>query len=212
MSLSNVKVALLLAPHPDDGEFGCGGTLKRLREEGVELWYIAFSPCKKSVPEGFDKDVLFHELRNAVKHLGIEEDKVMTLNFDVREFPKYRQEILEELIKIRRQLKPDLVLLPNSKDIHQDHHVIHEEGVRAFKHSKLLGYELPWNNFDMTTNFHFKLERRHITAKMTAISEYKSQGNRSYNDEEFFYGLAKVRGIQVNNDYAEAFELVRWFE
>lgn len=211
MAFENIKTALLLAPHPDDGEFGCGGTLKRLREEGVDVYYVAFSPCKKSVPEGFDQDVLYKELKNAVKHLGIDEDKVITLDFEVREFPKYRQEILETLIKIRKDIRPDLVILPNSKDIHQDHHTIHEEGLRAFKHSRLIGYELPWNNFEMTTTFHVKLDRAHIKSKMDAIGEYKSQGFRSYTDEEFFYGLAKVRGIQVNHDYAETFELVRWF-
>lgn len=211
MNLSNVRTAVLLAPHPDDGEFGCGGTLKRLREEGVDVWYVAFSPCKKSIPEGFDEDVLFRELKSAVAHLDIPEDKVITLDFAVRDFPEFRQQILEDLFKIRKQLSPDLVIIPNSKDIHQDHHVIHEEGVRAFKHARIIGYELPWNNFEMTTNFHVKLTRDHIKAKMKAIGEYKSQGFRSYTDEEFFFGLAKVRGIQVNHDYAEAFELIRWF-
>ena len=128
-----IQKALLLAPHPDDGEFSCGGTLKKLIEEGVEVFYVAFSPCTKSVPEGFDNDVLYTELKDALSKLGIAEDHIITFNYDVREFPKFRQEILEDLIGIRKMVKPDLVLMPNSDDIHQDHHTIYKEGLRAFK-------------------------------------------------------------------------------
>ena len=103
-----------------------------------------------------------------------------------------------------------MVLLPNSDDVHQDHHTIYQEGVRAFKHSKLIGYELPWNNLEFTSNFHVKLERHHIKAKVQAVNEYKSQSFRKYKDEEFLFGLAQVRGIQVNAEFAEAFELIRW--
>lgn len=206
-----IQKALLLAPHPDDGEFSCGGTLKKLLEEGVDLYYVAFSPCTKSVPKGFDKNVLYTELKSAVSKLGISEDHIITFNYDVREFPKYRQEILEDLIGIRKMVKPDLVLLPNGDDVHQDHHTIYQEGIRAFKQARLLGYELPWNNLTFKSNFHVKLEKHHIEAKTEAIKEYKSQGFRTYCDAAFFEGLAKVRGVQVGTDYAEAFEVIRWW-
>ena len=206
-----IQKALMLAPHPDDGEFSSGGTLKKLIEEGVEVFYVAFSPCTKSVPEGFDKDVLYTELKAALSKLGIAEDHIITFNYDVREFPKFRQEILEDLIGIRKMVKPDLVLMPNSDDIHQDHHTIYQEGLRAFKTSRLLGYELPWNNLNFKSNFHVKLEKHHIEAKIDSIGEYKSQGFRTYHDDEFFLGLAKVRGVQVGAAYAEAFEVIRWW-
>ena len=35
--------ALVLAPHTDDGEFGCGGTTARIVEAGCEVRYVAFS-------------------------------------------------------------------------------------------------------------------------------------------------------------------------
>ena len=44
---------LVLAPHTDDGEFGCGGTMARLIKNGAEVTYVAFSTAAKSVPEGF---------------------------------------------------------------------------------------------------------------------------------------------------------------
>src|SRR6185437_5104743 len=50
--------ALVLAPHTDDGEFGCGGTMARLVEEGADVRYVAFSIATRSLPEGFPPDTL----------------------------------------------------------------------------------------------------------------------------------------------------------
>jgi len=207
----DIQNAIVLAPHPDDGEFSSGGTIKKLTSNGVVVWYAAFSPCVKSLPDDSPRDTLFIELYNAAKHIGIDKDNVITFDFPVREFDKNRQDILEELVKLKHEIKPDLVLLPNSKDIHQDHQVIHSEGLRAFKHSKILGYELPWNNFEFAHNFYVKLEEEQIEAKYAAIREYKSQSFRQYHSKEFFYGLAKVRGIEISCEFAEAFELIRWY-
>lgn len=206
----NVKNVVLLAPHPDDGEFGCGGSLRKLTDSGINVHYITFSPCNKSLKPEFPNNTLYNELPKAVSHLGINPENIITFDFPVREFPKYRQDILEELIKIRNRVRPEWVMLPNSDDIHQDHQVINQEGIRAFKHASLLGYELPWNNLRFTGNCHISLKRDHIKAKIDAIREYKSQSFRNYMDDEFFFGLAKTRGIQIKTDYAEAFEMIRW--
>jgi LmbE family N-acetylglucosaminyl deacetylase len=210
MNFDSIHKVLVLAPHPDDGEFAAGGAIKRFTDLDIEVTYAAFSPCLKSLPKGYPDDSLFKELEQAAKILGIAKENIITYNFPVRDFPEHRQAILEELIKLKRKVLPDLVLLPNSLDIHQDHHTIYEEGLRAFKHTRLLGYELPWNNLHFTNNCHIRLERNHIEAKMNALACYKSQAFRNYMNEEYFFGLAKTRGIQVNSNYAEAFELIRW--
>ena len=44
---------LILAPHTDDGELGCGGTIARLTEEGNDVYYIAFSTAEQSLPANF---------------------------------------------------------------------------------------------------------------------------------------------------------------
>lgn len=204
---------LILAPHPDDGEFGCGASIKKWTNEGATVSYVAFSPCYKSIPKEFDKDILFSELKNACAHLGINAENIHTFNIPVREFPKYRQDILESLISLRKKMdKIDLVVLPNSTDVHQDHEVINREGIRAFKHSSILGYELVWNNLTFTSNYHSRLSQEDLDAKWQAISEYKSQGFRSYKSESFIKGLARVRGTQVGCEFAEAFELIRWID
>lgn len=204
------RIILLLAPHPDDGEFSCGATLRRWSDAGAQIWYAAFSPCNKSLPDKFTQNTLYEELPKALSHLGIPKDRIITHDYPVREFPAHRQSILDDLIQLRSRIKPDLVLLPNSQDIHQDHKTIYEEGVRAFKHACMLGYELPWNTFNFPTNGHVKVERAHLEAKIEALKEYRTQQFRPYMDPEFIMGLARTRGIQINTDYAEAFEVIRW--
>ena len=150
------------------------------------------------------------EMHAATKVLGIEKEHVNLADFPVREFPAHRQAILEAMVKLNKKLNPDLVLLPNSKDIHQDHQVIYQEGLRAFKHCCMLGYELPWNSLEFTSNFHVRLSKKHIEKKFKALSCYASQTKRNYHDLDFLIGLSKVRGVQVGAEYAEAFELIRW--
>ncbi len=203
------KKILLLAPHPDDPEYGCGASIARWGPDN-EIFYAAFSPCRQSLPEGFSEGTLYDELKNSATVLQIPEANVFTYNFPVRNFPEHRQEILETLVSLRKTIAPDIVVLPNSTDIHQDHEVIHREGKRAFKHSCLLGYELPWNNITFTASFHVKLSQENLNTKWDAICAYKSQEQRAYNTFEIFEGLARVRGMQVGSEYAEAFELIRW--
>lgn len=202
---------LILAPHTDDGELGLGGSINYFIEQGKNVVYAAFSTAADSIPEGFPKDILKTEVKRATKKLGIKDENLIIFDYQVRKLSYVRQEILEELINIRKNFDFDLVFIPSLHDIHQDHTTIAKEGVRAFKNTTLLGYELIWNNLTFNTQCFIKLERRHIEAKIEALKEYKSQGARDYLSEEFILSLAKVRGVQVGCEYAEAFEVLRLF-
>ena len=204
------KKALILAPHTDDGEFGCGGTISRLLREGCEVRYVAFSDCKESVPKGFDLDVLSRELMAATAKLGIESDNVTLLDYRVRYFPSSRQEILEDLVKIKRSYAPDVVFMPCSYDMHQDHNTIYKEGLRAFKNSNLFGYELPWNNLVLPSQGIIKLEEEDINNKIAAIKAYESQYGRGYSNEQFIKSMAQTRGVRIGSEFAEAFEVIRF--
>jgi N-acetylglucosamine malate deacetylase 1 len=201
-------VVLVLAPHTDD-EFGCSGTVLRLIEIGANVHYYALSKCEESVPEGLPRDILVSECKLCTSILGITAENVQIGEFKVRYFPRDRQEILESFVKINRELKPDLVLLPSSFDKHQDHHTVSEEGFRAFKGSSILGYELPQNIISFNNSAFVALTEEHLQQKIVAVSAYKSQDFRNYSREEFIRGLAKVRGVQCNATYAEAFEVIR---
>ena len=106
---SNTKTVLVLAPHTDDGEFGCGGTIARLINEGAEVHYIAFSACEQSVLPQFPSDILITEVKEAPKVLGIKSENLHLLKYDVRTFNYNRQAILDEIIKFRNEINPDLV-------------------------------------------------------------------------------------------------------
>lgn len=207
---NNSQKILILAPHPDDGEFGCGGTIAKFVEEGREVYYATFSPAEESVPEGLPGDVLFRELQDAGKILGIKPDNVLIYKYPVRKLALHRQDILEDLVKLKNDLEPDLVLMPSSHDLHQDHATVAQEGLRAFKFTSILGYEMPWNNVSFTTTAFIYLDEEQVEKKLAAVKCYLSQTGRKYAHRDFIYGLAKTRGIQIGVDFAETFEVVRW--
>ena len=196
---------LVLAPHTDDGELGCGATMAKYIAEGKSVTYIAFSSCWQSLPENLPKDTLLTECRSATKLLGI--NQIQFFDFEVRQLPFHRQEILEQLIKIKKELKPETVFIPAMNDVHQDHQVIYSEGIRAFKNSNVLGYELPWNNLRFQPGYFEKITEEQLELKQAALQEYRSQADRKYMSREFIRSLAVVRGIQCNAALAEAFEV-----
>ena len=204
------KNVLVLAPHTDDGELGAGGFIAKLIENGAKVSYVAFSTAEESVPDHLPRDILKTEVREATKNLGIDLDNLIIFNYQVRKLNYARQEILESLIKIKKDNCYDLVLMPSLKDIHQDHATVAQEGLRAFKNTSILGYELIWNNLSFDTTCFVKLEEKHVEAKFNALQCYESQAGRDYMGRDFIFSLAKTRGVQIGAKYAESFEVIRW--
>lgn len=200
----------MLGPHTDDGELGAGASMARWIERGHEVFYIAFSAAEESVPDGFSPDVLRAEILDACGFIGLPQDHLRVLHHTVRYFPRDRQDILEEMIRLRRDINPTMVVMPSSYDTHQDHKVISEEGFRAFKRSTILGYELPWNNREIDLTFFQEVDESDLARKVAAIGAYKSQLFRNPRYEEFVRSLAVQRGFQIGCRYAEAFEVIRW--
>ena len=199
----------VLAPHTDDGELGAGGTIAKLIEENSNVYYFAFSTASDSVPKGFPKDILKKELYEATQVLGIPKENVYVYDYNVRKLNAVRQEILEDLIHHKEKLNPDLVLMPSLKDVHQDHATVANEGLRAFKNTTILGYELIWNNLSFDSTAFIKLDKRHLEKKVSALNAYKSQNSKLYMNKEFIFSLANIRGTQIGIDYAESFEVIR---
>ncbi len=201
---------LILAPHTDDGELGCGGSIARFIEEGKDVYYAAFSTAEESVKPELSKNILEIEVKNATKKLGIKRDNLFIYNNEVRKLSYIRQEILEELILLKKKINPNIIFMPTINDIHQDHYTVAREGLRAFKDRTILGYELIWNNISFNTTSFITLRKKHIQAKVDALKEYKSQNDRAYMSQEFIFSLAISRGVQIGAKYAECFEIMRW--
>jgi len=204
---------LLLSPHTDDVELGCGGSVAKFIEEGNEILWIPFSVAEDSLPTGLPKDTLAYEFKKVMECYGLSEKSYEILGYQVRHMDRYRQEILEHLVRIRRDFSPEIVIGPSVNDHHQDHQVVANEMIRAFKSSSsIICYELPWNHVRFDTQLFVTLTEEHMNRKWQALQEYRSQiiGNKGYFDREFIFGAARLRGVQCNQRYAEAFEVVRW--
>jgi LmbE family N-acetylglucosaminyl deacetylase len=190
---------VVLAPHADDEALGCGGTIAKLADNGHAVYVYAFACGTANISE----------FRNSCCKLGAIAHPFA--HFKTREFANHRQAILDCMITIRQQLKPDMVFIPASSDIHQDHHVINQEGIRAFKHSTIYGYELPWNSLRFDNSCYSVLTADHIQKKADALKAYESQKDRIYFKDDAMLSLARVRGIQAGKEYAECFEVIRQF-
>ncbi len=201
---------LFLGPHTDDIEFGCGATIIKLNDGNNEIFCHAFSAAEKSVPEDLPKDINILHMYDSLRMLGVSKKNISLGNYPVREFPNFRQQILEDMVNLNRELQPDVVYIPSSFDTHQDHQVVSQEGFRAFKKTILIGYEIPWNNLSFRTVAFSIVSEQQVEKKIAALQCYISQLGRSYVTPEFIRSLARTRGGQVGSEFAEAFEIIRW--
>jgi LmbE family N-acetylglucosaminyl deacetylase len=156
------------------------------------------------------ENVLEIEVREATRRLGIAPKNLYVFGYTVRKLNYVRQEILEQLVRIRAEAEPTLVFIPSLRDLHQDHATVAMEAVRAFKNRSILCYELPWNNIDFSNQCFSAVTPAQLERKIEALGAYTSQKMRKYMDREFVFGLARTRGVQAGVEYAEAFEVVRW--
>lgn len=185
--------------------------MARMAEEHADIFVAVFSTAEDSLPSGSDPGTLKREFLEAMPILGVPASNLVVFEYPVRRLSYFRQEVLEELVRLRRNLNPDLVLLPSGSDVHQDHQVLYTEGMRAFKDGSILGYELPWNHVTFSAQAFAVLQRYHLDRKWRALKAYRSQLElqRPYFSQEFIDALARVRGTQVKAEYAEAYEVVR---
>src|SRR5436305_12691418 len=64
---------LVLAPHTDDAELGCGGTIAKLLETTQDIYVAAFSTAEVSLPDGAKPTALRDEFTDAMRRLGVGE-------------------------------------------------------------------------------------------------------------------------------------------
>ena len=194
---------LVLEPHADDAAIGCGGTIARLVEEEHTVWSFI---CTKRTYGDYIK-----ETTDAFRLLGV--GYYTPLNYDVRLLVEHRQQILDDLIEMKKAFHPDIVLLPSPTDVHQDHSVVAQEGVRAFMDCSVLGYEAPRNEPQTHHTMFYEITEKQLDKKVNAINCYVSQlEGRLQMGEDFIRSLAKIRGAQIGKKYAEAFTVYRYIQ
>lgn len=210
MDFFNNQNALFVAPHTDDVELGCGATLARCVAECRRVDIIVFSTAVASLPVGSPPDRLKQEFFNSMQKYGIPNENIHVLDFPVRRLNFYRQEVLDELITIKKKTSPSIVFTPALGDVHQDHECITQETIRAFKFNTILGYELPWNHFCFESRVFVEVSKADLDTKMEALNCYETQveKNRPYFDKDFIMGQARIHGVKGGYSLAEAFDLI----
>lgn len=201
---------LAVSAHADDVELACGGTIAKLTKAGIPVHHLILSLREIASPDTFSHDELVEETYAANEAIGIPRERVILHDLPNRTFPAQRQEILDILYKLGKELKPALILIPSQDDMHQDHGTLANECFRAFKDYTLLSYELPWNRIISHINCYVVLSEEEMNAKLASLAHYDSQVQvRNFFSERYIRSLAITRGMQVKNEYAEAFEVVR---
>lgn len=208
LNLKNQKV-IVLSPHPEDGEIGCGGLIQKLLKNKSKCWYICFTDASLSTKPPFKQNAQVQEMFNSTKILGFQKKNIIQYNFPTRTFSDNRQEILDILYKLNIKIKPDLILCHSRFDTHQDHNTITNEAIRAFKKTSILGYELPWNHFNFKSDLYVELSIQNVKKKCDALSSYKSRSYRPYLNKKRLMEIMGMRGLQIEKNFAEAFEVIR---
>jgi len=194
---------LLVGAHPDDVELGCGGIVSKFSKK-VKMTYLVVSPA---TDDPRNKNIL-EELAESCKILELQ-DKPVVWSYVRRRLHESRYDIRQDLYKfVVNDLKPDLIFVPSLKDLHPDHSLIAEETARMFRDRTILGYEVvTGNRFDPM--LYVGLDDASVSKKVKALMSYGSQLGRNYFNEEVIRSMARLRGAQVNMQYAESFEVLR---
>lgn len=196
---------LAVGAHPDDVEFGCGGTLALYMAQNVEIKYLVFSECK-DLPRnrGIEK-----EWENAIKILGLKKDNAELMDFPNRLLYTQEAKIREKLESIREDFKPQLVFTHSLDDIHQDHGCIRDECRKVFKSSTIFGYESPRSSVKFVPDFYVVIPDYIADKKLNLLECYKTQKALPYSDLEKIRAAMLYHGTKINARYAEAFNLIR---
>ena len=98
---------LFISAHADDAIVAVGGVISLLSElDDYDIHYVAFSIAEDSVPDGFDREIVGKECEEACEYLGIDRKKTIVKRYRVRRFPEIRQDILDDLITLKKDIRP----------------------------------------------------------------------------------------------------------
>jgi LmbE family N-acetylglucosaminyl deacetylase len=123
--------------------------------------------------------------------------------------PAHWDEAKAAVEELRARTDPDLLFAPTRSDAHQDHRALAKLVPTAFRDHLVLGYEIAKWDGDLGRPIAYQpLTPELAEAKVALLHEhYPSQHQRSWFDREAFLGLARIRGIECQARYAEAFHI-----
>jgi len=231
--LANLK-ALVIAPHPDDEVFGCGGLIHRIKRAGGQVYvlYLTVGDTQDFSSKGrSSQQERAKEMEKVAGFYGFDGYKIAFpgnqhhLQLDAIPQKKLIGVIERDSEISLEAVRPNLVLSPSLDDHNQDHRAVAQATISAVRpvpakykalQNLVLTYELPYQNWCHKgvlsfPNFFIELEKQDLQAKAAAVRFYKSQikDTRSALSAYGVRSLAQLRGLQVGNRHAEAYEAKR---
>ncbi|WP_077369212.1 PIG-L deacetylase family protein [Anaerosalibacter sp. Marseille-P3206] len=210
---------LIFAPHNDDEVLGVGGTIAKYVSLGHEVFVCEVT---KSITEE-RLNLIRTEALKAHKVLGVKES--IFLDFPVVRLSETPlADINSELLRVVKDIKPNIAFIPHKGDMHMDHVVVAQSAMVAMrpigeiKIDEIYTYETlsetEWNIPSVNNAFIPNVWSditEFIDKKKEAMSCYKSQIKQAPHprSNEIIEALAKWRGSTVGVPYAESFMLVR---
>ena len=222
------KNVLLIFAHTDDETIACGGTIKKLVKNNYKVYAMSFTDGVSSRQTGvkklkIEKEKRFRNAFKAAKILGF--NWIENLDYPDNELDKISLlNLVKEIEKVKKKIKPKIVITHNISDLNVDHRKIAESVITAFrpkyneKTLKILFSEIPsatdyrsLKNKNVFSPNHFVDIEKEIYTKISALKCYKSEMLKYPNSRSIkgIENLAKFRGNQVGMKFAEAFEIFR---
>ncbi len=224
------QTLLIISPHPDDEVLGCGGLIKRVKDEGGKVYVlfltvgVTLDNSKTGISTGHER---VKEIENVAKYLKFDDYRIAFFGDDFHlkldKIPqKDMMNEIENGIKISlNTIKPTIVTTPIYPDYNQDHRVCTEAVLAATRPAPVdtkpfqkvvLGYEsVPtanwWNTNAPNLNFYLSLKDEDLKTKLTALKLYRSQIRNGAHPRstQSMKNLAHYRGIESGASAAEAF-------
>ncbi len=195
---------LFLGAHPDDIELGCGALIHHIAPK-TELMCVTLSDNQKNP----DLPNLPAEHFESMSVLGVPREKVILGQFETRRFQDSRQEILEFMVQLNHDFRPDIVFVHTRADIHQDHGTVTSEALRAFRGTTVLGFDVIRSSYGFFPSFLVEVSEADIEAKVAALAKYKTYQNKYYFDPALTRAIFTRNGAIAERPYAEGFDILR---
>ena len=198
------KKVLFLGAHPDDIELGCGALISNIATK-AQIRCVTLSDNQENPALAG----LVEEHYSSMAILGMGRKDVTVGKFETRNFPRDRQEILEHLYKLNVQFQPELVFVHTRADIHQDHQVVTDEALRAFRGVSVLGFDVLRSSYGFFPHFLAEVDEQDVERKLNALSAYEIYSQRYYFDSEVVRAALVRHGALAERPYAEGFDILR---
>lgn len=196
---------LAIGAHPDDIEFGCGGTLIQYAKAGHKVFLFVLSDGSF----GGDPNIRRAEQVKAAKAMGAK--ALFWGGLRDTEIVNGR-ELIAQIDDMIEKIKPDIVFMNYYQDVHQDHRAVAMSGMTATRYVKeVLFFEVP-------TTHHFEADvfvdiQNVLEKKLRLLSMHASQVGRTRVKNltiiESARSCANFRGFQGRVKYAEGFMALR---